>query len=165
MTQLLVLSHVQLFCDPMDYSLPVFSVHVILQARIMEWVSISFSRGSSWPRDQTWVSCIGRWILYHWAAQDAHQNDILDNIWLLHSVPAIENHRIQEQGMQEDLTRNWNEELKINWDYCCRSLSYTLCSYTKSFSPQIFCILGTSCSLVRCLCFSRNKTVSQFWSL
>ena len=31
-----------------------------------QWVAISFSRGYSWPRDLTWVSCIGRWILYHW---------------------------------------------------------------------------------------------------
>ena len=33
----------------------------------VEWVAISFSRGSSWPSDQIWVSCIGRWIIYHWA--------------------------------------------------------------------------------------------------
>ena len=37
------------------------------QARISEWVAISFSRGSSQPRDRTQVSCIGRWILYHCA--------------------------------------------------------------------------------------------------
>ena len=40
------------------------------QARILEWGAISSSRGSSWPRDQTWVSCIScidRWTLYHWA--------------------------------------------------------------------------------------------------
>ena len=43
-------------CDPMDCSLPGFSVHGILQARIVEWVTISFSRGSSQPRDQTRVS-------------------------------------------------------------------------------------------------------------
>ena len=57
-------------CDPMDCSLPGSSVHGILQARILEWIAISFSRGSSWPRDQTLVSCIsciGRWILYYWA--------------------------------------------------------------------------------------------------
>ena len=36
----------------------------ILQARILEWVAISFSKGSFWPRDQTCVSCIIRWILY-----------------------------------------------------------------------------------------------------
>jgi len=39
-------------CDPMDYSLPGSSVHGILQARILEWVAISFSRGSSQPRNQ-----------------------------------------------------------------------------------------------------------------
>ena len=46
------LSHLQL-CDPMDYK-----VHGILPARILEWVAIPFSRGSSQPRDQTQVSCI-----------------------------------------------------------------------------------------------------------
>ena len=50
-------------CDPMDCSPPGSSVQGILQARTVEWVTISFSRGSSFPRDQTWVSCIGRWIL------------------------------------------------------------------------------------------------------
>ena len=45
-------------CDLMDYSLPGFSVHEISQVRILKWVAISFSRGSSWPRDPTWVSCI-----------------------------------------------------------------------------------------------------------
>ena len=48
--------------DPMDYSLPGSSVHGISQARILEWDGISFSRGFSWPRDWTWISCIGRWI-------------------------------------------------------------------------------------------------------
>ena len=44
--------------DPMDCSLPGSSVHGIFQSRVLEWVAISFSRGSSWPRDQTWVSRI-----------------------------------------------------------------------------------------------------------
>ena len=44
------------FCDPMDRSPPGSSVHGILQARILEWVAISFSRGSSWLRDWTWGS-------------------------------------------------------------------------------------------------------------
>ena len=43
-------------CDPMDYSLPGSSVHGIFQARVLEWVAISFSRGSSQPRDLTRVS-------------------------------------------------------------------------------------------------------------
>ena len=45
-------------CDPMDCSSPGSSVHGILQARIVEWVAISFSRGSSRPRDRTQVSHI-----------------------------------------------------------------------------------------------------------
>ena len=57
------------FCDSMDCSPPGSSVHEILQARILEWFAMPFSRGSSWPRDRTCiscVSCIGRQILYHW---------------------------------------------------------------------------------------------------
>ena len=45
-------------CDPMGCSPSGSSVHEIFQARILEWVAISFSRGSSWPQDQTRVSCI-----------------------------------------------------------------------------------------------------------
>ena len=45
-------------CDPMDCNLPGSSVHGIFQARILEWVAISFSRGSSRPRDRTQVSCL-----------------------------------------------------------------------------------------------------------
>ena len=44
-------------CGPMDYSLPVSSVHGILQVRILQWVAMPPSRGSSWLRDQIWVSC------------------------------------------------------------------------------------------------------------
>ena len=45
-------------CDPMDCSLPCSSVHGIFQAIVLEWIAISFSRGSSQPRDQTRVSHI-----------------------------------------------------------------------------------------------------------
>ena len=45
-------------CNPVDCSLPGSSIHGILQARILELVAISFSRGSSQPRDRTQVSCI-----------------------------------------------------------------------------------------------------------
>ena len=61
------LSFVRLFSDPMDYSLPGSSVHGISQARTLEWVAISFSRGSFPPRDQTHVSCVDRWVLYQQA--------------------------------------------------------------------------------------------------
>ena len=55
----------------MDYSPPGSSVYGIFQARMLEWVAISFSRGFSQPRDQTHVSCTGRQILYHLATWEA----------------------------------------------------------------------------------------------
>ena len=54
--------------DLRDCSIPGSSVHGILQARILEWVAMLSPRGSSQPRDRThisYVSCIGRWVLYH----------------------------------------------------------------------------------------------------
>ena len=61
---LVLFSRVRLFCDPMDCSPPGSSVHGISQTRILEWVAISSSKGSSPPRDSTHVSCIGRRILF-----------------------------------------------------------------------------------------------------
>ena len=52
-------------------SLPGSYVHAISQARILEWIAISFSRGSSRPRDPIQVSWIARWVLYHWATRGA----------------------------------------------------------------------------------------------
>ena len=56
----------------MNSSLPGSSVHEISQARLLEWIAISFSRGSSRPMDWTHISCIDRWVLYHWATREAH---------------------------------------------------------------------------------------------
>ena len=53
----------------MDCSSPGSSVQGISQARILEWVAISFSRGSFQPKNWTCTSCIGRWILYPWSHQ------------------------------------------------------------------------------------------------
>ena len=55
-------------CYPMDWSLPGPSVRGILLAKILKWVAMLFSRGSSWPRDWTCISsvpCIGKQVLYH----------------------------------------------------------------------------------------------------
>ena len=58
-------------CDPMDCSPPGSSVHGILQARILEWVAISFSRGSSQPRDWTQLSHTAGRLFTHWATREA----------------------------------------------------------------------------------------------
>ena len=57
-------------CDPMDCSPPGTSIHGLSQARILEWVAISSSRGSSWPRDQTQVSCIAGRLFTVWATRE-----------------------------------------------------------------------------------------------
>ena len=64
-------SHVQLFHNSMDCSPSGSSVHGVFQARILEQIAISFSRASCWPRDQTHVTWIGKWILHHWATREA----------------------------------------------------------------------------------------------
>ena len=61
-------------CDPMALRLPGSSLHGILQARVLEWVAISFFRGSSWPRDRTWVSWIPGRRFNLWATREAHKN-------------------------------------------------------------------------------------------
>ena len=66
-----LLSHVGLFCDPKDCSLPDSSVHGIFQARILEWVAIPLSRGSSQPRDWTRVSCTAGGFFTIWAIREA----------------------------------------------------------------------------------------------
>ena len=81
-----MLSHVCLFSAPWTVALLGSSFHEILQARIQEWVAISSSRGYSQPRDQTFVSCIGKWILHHWAtrkAQNCAYHKAFEKYWLL----------------------------------------------------------------------------------
>ena len=57
-------------CDPIDCSLPGSSVHGIFQAIVLEWIAISFSRGSSWARDQTQVSRIVDKRFTVWATRE-----------------------------------------------------------------------------------------------
>ena len=63
-------------CDPMDFSLPGSSVHGTLQAGILEWVAIPFSRGSSQPRDWTQVFCTTDIFSTIWATREAHSSEI-----------------------------------------------------------------------------------------
>ena len=68
-------SCVRFFCNPIAYNPPDSRDRGIFQARIMKWVDIGSSRGSSYPRDQTSISCVsctGRQSLYHWATWETH---------------------------------------------------------------------------------------------
>ena len=67
-------------------------VHEISQARMLEWTTIYHSRGSSWLREQTWVSCasgIARWILYHWATREA-PFITSQGLWKLENVVSVD---------------------------------------------------------------------------
>ena len=79
-------------CDLMDYSLSGSSVHGILQAKILEWVAIPFSRGSSQPRDWNWVSCsVGRFFTI-WSTKDylfvSLGGTLLPNAFVVHVLCA-----------------------------------------------------------------------------
>ena len=87
------LSCVQLY-DPVDCSLPGSSVHGILQARILEWIAIPSSRGSSQPRDGTQVFCIAGGFFNVWATREAQVNYKLLEIF----VPWMEGGSFWKQG-------------------------------------------------------------------
>ena len=80
------------FCNPMYCSLPSSPAHGILQARILEWVAMPSSKVFSWLRDQThipcisYVSCIGRQVLYYSATWEAHPFYSLMNHLFVRSV-------------------------------------------------------------------------------
>ena len=84
-------------CSPLG-----FSVHGISQARILEWVAISFSRGSSWPRDRTAISCNSKWILYRWANREAH---------------GVIYHFLNKSFQDRSIKRG-NQFLKVSHFYC-----------------------------------------------
>ena len=77
--------------DFMDYSLPGFYVHGIFQARILEWVVITFSSRSSWPRDWTWVS---------------HIVGTCFTIWATREVPTIDSVESRRSVMSDSLWRH-----------------------------------------------------------
>ena len=69
----------------------------IIQARILEWVAIFFSRGSSQPRDRTCVSCIGRRILYHWATRETR----------------IKGYQYFKSKLTEDAHNSWKQHILV----------------------------------------------------
>ena len=66
-----------ILCDPTDCSPPSSSVHGILQARILKWVAILFSKGSSWPRDWTWILRIAGRFFTIWATRGYNYYSLL----------------------------------------------------------------------------------------
>ena len=79
-------------CNPKNCSPPGSFVHGVLQARILKWVAMPSSRGSSWPTDRTCVShvsCIGRWVLYQWRHLGTPGVDTYGLYYEVYSMPTL----------------------------------------------------------------------------
>ena len=125
-------------CDPMDSSGTGSSVHVIFQVRILERVTISYSRGSSQPRDRTplsCVSCIGRWILCHCATWEARN-------CLFFSSSRIQRSKISFMGLKSKCWHSWGfwrENIFSCLFYLLVAVSipwFVAPSYEQSILPQ-----------------------------
>ena len=101
--------------DPMDCNLPGSSLHGILQAGILEWVAISFSRGSSQPRDRTQVSCNAGRRFNLWATREAlYQSDIQSlKAYLLKSNVVWFKHKENTVGLSFFILLHISENIQL----------------------------------------------------
>ena len=137
----------------MNYSLPGSSVYGISQARILEWVTVSFYRGSSWPRDQTHVSRVSRETLYHWATKEGNHYSLLISV-----SPALPMVLVISQWVKRKLLSS----VQLFWDPMdcslpgssvygisqARILEWAAASFFRGSSPprdrsHIFCVSRT----------------------
>ena len=143
------------FCDPVDCSLPGPSVLGIFQARVLEWVAISFSRGFSQPRDRTQVSCIAGRIFTVWATREALLSICCYTItgalsicfhgqlvcWYLLTSP----HSCPRNCPIHLELRN-NREMRDNRTWCfytsyssfCLQLSFLIVPFPEAFSEHLY---------------------------
>ena len=96
-------------CNPMDYSPPGSSVQGILQARILEWIAISFSRGTSQPRDWTLVSCIAGRFFTVWVTGKS-----MCFTMFLHLLKNQYNHTVL-RSVKRSLRNEWPIQSHIQW--------------------------------------------------
>ena len=148
--------HAQLhltLCASMDCSLPGSSVHGIFQARILEWVAISSSKGSSWSRDGTHVfciSCTGRPILYHCAPWEAHSLIIMLKLLCIiyktffFFLFSFKTHFLCFFLLEKVIQRMWPAGWLLSWAWSIRGSS----------SP--FTILGI---------YGQSFTMTQYWEI
>ena len=124
-------------CDPMNCSPSVSSIHGILQARILEWIAIPFSRGSSWPRDQTQLSCIAGRFFTIWATGKI----------LTYCCQFIEKNMLKDTNEMSDKQIHWGRSGKLlsrgAFTPCGVWLKYPLSTQKCSSTPR-FSVLCSS---------------------
>ena len=137
--------------DPMDYSLPGSSVHGILQARILEWVAIPFSKGLSQPRDQTLISCIVGRFLTIWATKKVH-NSLMQ--WLKHWLKSIGGTSLVVKGLRNCLPMKgtWVCFLVREDPTCTKPVRHNYCS----LHAYSLCSATTEATRMRSPCTARR---------
>ena len=100
-------------CHPMYYSPLGSSVHGMFQARILEWIAISFSRGSSQPRNQTQVSCIAGKFFIDWAMREKYMHPIL---MYIHYQLNFQLRPLDNNAMYK-LNCRFNYFLPLRWEH------------------------------------------------
>ena len=99
-------------CDPMDCSPPGSSIRGILQARILEWAAISFSRGSSQPRDRTWVSCIAGRCFNHWGTREATYVNPSNSYSPMTYYSLLHTRKLRPREIKSPFQSKWIRELQ-----------------------------------------------------
>ena len=158
-------------CDPMDYSLPGSSVYGILQARILEWGAISFSKESSWPWDGIWVSCIAGGFFTLWATQGSlclptwsiYLSITRDYAWFGNKYPAGPSPWAAERSTYFSLTVQCFSDLK---EACAQFsvllnlwLQWRLCSQGV---VRMWLVIFQMESCVDCLLCVLNNTLIKY---
>ena len=131
-------------CDPMDCRPLGFSVHGILQARILEWVAMPSSRGSSQPMDQThtcYVSCIGRLFLHHWHYMGSPIHMILTHKWLQATFwlrQSPEHQRPKDNQCNGVAGKFWGNFCVKLWLRITLTSDISVKQFTQNFSQKQF---------------------------
>ena len=161
-----VLSRVWLY-DPMDYSPSGSPIHWIFHSRIVEWVAISFSRESSWPRDRTCilcVSCIGRLTLYCHAkmlcwVNKTHTHTHKEYIQYEFLSTNSTNFSMKKSAQWLPLGR-WKQ--RLNWKECEKCLGCLLSHHKWQLCPLAILLKFVDktvlSSLPRCSTSSKNPS-------
>ena len=112
----------------MDYSPRGSPIHGISQARILEWVAISFYGGTSWTRNQTCISCIGRQILYHRAIRKPTlNNELFSSVQLLSCVQLFMTPWTIACQTSQSITNFWSLLKLMSIQSVMSSNQFTLC--------------------------------------
>ena len=109
---------------PMDCCLPGSSIHGILQARILEWLALPYSKDSSWPRDQTCISCAAGGFLTHWAIISKNIS-LLRGGWESEKVGAPEDSTFLPESICAWIWLCTHSRAVIEWLPCTRQCART----------------------------------------